>query len=130
MNPRAGDAGASAQVASLVTRHRAWAVRTADSGGTDRRATDRYAYDPRTTRREIIPSPERPRFVGDTGDPVAATTACRDSQSARCPAERAHPGRREGARTDSSFAVVSWEGRGASHHPGATERRPLDLVRR
>src|SRR5215472_19233860 len=130
MNSRAGDAGASAQVASLVTRHRAWAIRTADSGGTDRRATDRYTYDPRATRREIIPSPERPRFVGDTGDPVAATTACRDSRSARCPAQRAHPGRTHGARTDSSFAVVSWERRGASRRPGATERRPLDLARR
>src|SRR5215469_2253383 len=128
MNARAGDAGASAQVASLVTRHRAWAVRTADSGGTDRRATDRYAYDPRATRREIIPSPERPRFVGDSGDPVAATTARRDSRSARCPAERAHPGGREGAGADSSLALVSWKRRGASHHPGATERRLLDFV--
>src|SRR6516162_541864 len=127
MNSRAGDAGASAQVASLVTRHRAWAVRTADSGGTDRRAPDRYACDPRATRREIIPSAERPRFVGDTRDPVAATTARRDSRRARCPAQRAHPGGREGAGTDSSLALVSWTRRGASHQPGATERRPLDL---
>src|SRR6516225_11799192 len=130
MNCRTRDAGACAQVASLVTRHSAWAVRATDSGGTDRRATDRYAYDPRATRREIIPSPERPRFVGDTGAPLAATTACRDSRSARCPAQRAHPGGREGAGTNSSLALVSWKRRGASHHPGATERRLLDLARR
>src|SRR6516225_7133564 len=130
MNSRTGDAGVPAQVASVVPRYSAWAVRTTGSGGTDRRATDRYAYDPRATRREIIPRAERPRFVGDTRDPVAATTARRDSRSARCPAQRAHPGRREGAGKDSSLALVSWKRRGASHQPGATERRPLDLVRR
>src|SRR5262249_24569458 len=109
MNSRTRDAGAPAQVASLVTRHSAWAVRTTGVGSTDWRATDRYAEDTPATLAEIIASPEGPRFVGDTGDPVAATTACRDSRRARCPAQRAHPGRRDGAGKDRSFALVSWE---------------------